>query len=134
MSRIGKQPITIPAGVTTVQFRVPSTDDMIDELAEEYLDWAEILEGYGWTYFREGGDGSEEWTRPGGVGKSATVNWPESPESPMSLFSDDPSTGLADLKEAEIHLTKWRVFLRLVHGDDVWAALDDLGLRGSKVE
>ena len=107
---------------------------MIDELAEEYLDWAEILEGAGWSYFREGGDGSEEWTRPGGAGKSATVNWPESPESPMSLFSDDVSTGLADLKEAGIHLTKWRVFLRLSHGDDVWAALDDLGMRGSKVE
>lgn len=103
---------------------------MVDELADRYLDWSDILEEYGWTYFREGGDGAEEWTRPGGSGKSATVNWPESPESPMSLFSDDPSTGLADLKEMEVPLTKWTVFLRLVHGDDVWAALDDLGIRG----
>lgn len=104
---------------------------MVDELADEYLEWDEILEGYGWTKFREGGDGSIEWTRPGtGASyKSATTDWPESPNI-MSLLSDSPETGLSDLKEAEIPLTKWRVFLRLVHGDDVWAALDDLGIRG----
>lgn len=47
----------------------------------------------------------------------------------MSLFSTDPSTGVLDLYEADIPLTKWRVFLRLIHGDDVYAALDDLGGR-----
>lgn len=101
---------------------------MIDELADEYLDWDDILGVSGWNKFRQGGDGSWEWQRPGGAGKSATTDWPESP-GVMSLFSTDPSTGLLDLYEAEIPLTKWRVFLRLVHEDDVYAALDDLGLR-----
>lgn len=101
---------------------------MIDELADEYLTWDEILSEYGWTRFREGGDGSVEWTRPGGEGKSATVDWPESPGM-MSLFSTDPSTGVLDLFEAEIPLTKWRVFLRLIHEDNAYEALDDLGLR-----
>ena len=100
----------------------------MDALCERFLSWDEILTEAGWTYFRQGGDGSAEWTRPGGAGKSATVDWPESPEI-LSLFSSDESTGLWDLHEAEIHLTKWRVFLRLIHGDDMWAALDDLGAR-----
>ena len=100
----------------------------MDALCEKHLTWDEILSEAGWTYFRQGGDGSAEWTRPGGAGKSATVDWPESPEI-LSLFSSDESTGLWDLHEAEIHLTKWRVFLRLIHGDDMWAALDDLGAR-----
>lgn len=102
----------------------------VEEWAEERLEWSEILEEYGWTRFREGGDGSIEWTRPGGEGKSATTDWPDSP-GVMSLFSTDPSTGVLDLYEAEIVLTKWRVFLRLVHGDNVWEAADDLGRRGS---
>ena len=100
----------------------------IDEWSEQYLSWEEILTEYGWTKFREGGDGSIEWTRPGGEGKSATTDWPESP-GVMSLFSTDPSTGLLDLYEAEIHLTKWRVFLRLIHDDNAWEAMDDLGRR-----
>lgn len=103
---------------------------LVDELADEYLGWEEILEGYGWTKFREGGDGSTEWTRPGtGASyKSATTDWPDSPNI-MSLLSDSPETGLSDLKEAEIPLTKWRVFLRLIHDDNMWEALDDLGAR-----
>ena len=101
---------------------------MIDDLSDEHLVWDEILPEAGWTRFREGGDGSTEWTRPGGDGKSATTDWPESPNI-LSLFSTDPSTGLLDLFEAEIPLTKWRVFLRLIHDDDAYAALDDLGLR-----
>lgn len=100
----------------------------MDTLCERFLTWDEILTEAGWTYFRQGGDGSAEWTRPGGAGKSATVDWPESPEI-LSLFSSDESTGLWDLHEAEIHLTKWRVFLRLIHDDNMWEALDDLGAR-----
>lgn len=101
---------------------------LIDEYCEKYITWEELLLPEGWEVLREGGDGSTEWTRPGGAGKSATTDWPESPEV-MSLFSTDESTGLADLKEAEITLTKWRVFLRLAHDDDVDSALDDLGGR-----
>lgn len=101
---------------------------MIDEYCETSLTWSEMLEPAGWTKLRDGGDGSTEWTRPGGDGKSATTDWPDSPEI-MSLFSTDESTELNDLYEAEIPLTKWRVFLRIIHGDDVDAALDDLGRR-----
>ena len=100
----------------------------IDELVDERVSWDEVLGDAGWGRFREGGDGSVEWTRPGGEGKSATVDWPESPGI-MSLFSSDPSTGLLDLHEAEIPLTKWRVFLRLMFEDNVDAALEELGRR-----
>lgn len=105
----------------------------IDECCEKALEWSTILEPHGWTILREGGDGSTEWTRPGGAGKSATTDWPDSPEV-MSLFSTDEGTGLSDLLEAEIPLTKWRVFLRLEHDDDVSTALDDLARRVRAVD
>lgn len=101
---------------------------MIDEYCSNVLTWDEILEPNGWEKLRDGGDGSTEWTRPGGEGKSATTDWPDSPEI-MSLFSTDESTQLDDLHEAEIPLTKWRVFLRIIHDDNVDEALTDLARR-----
>jgi hypothetical protein len=43
----------------------------------------------------------------------------------MSLFSAAPETGLNDLLEAEVNLTKYRVMLRLEYRDDEQAMIDD---------
>lgn len=92
----------------------------VDEVVAEHYSWDDVLAPHGWTYFRDGADGSRWWTRPGKPtsDKSATTDWPESPEV-MKLFSADPDTGLWDLEEAKIPLTKWRCLLRLHFNDDV---------------
>lgn len=98
-----------------------------DELVEEHFTWDDVLVPHGWTFYKYGGDGSREWTRPGDASsrKSATTDWPDSPEI-MKLFSEDEHTGLADLSEAEIPLTKFRVWLRLHHNDDMQSAINHL--------
>lgn len=91
----------------------------------DLVTWEEILEGAGWRYLGKAGDGSDKWERPGGHGKSANTGYPDE-RSAMSLHSADEGTGLADLKAQEIKMSKWRVFLRLTHNDDVRAAELDI--------
>jgi len=91
---------------------------VLEDNFNEIYTWAEILEPLGWTYLKEDSAGREEYARPGRFEKSATVGWPESPDM-MSLLSESPETGLADLKEAGIALTKYRVARRLLWNDDV---------------
>lgn len=93
-----------------------------EDLINEQLSWAEILEPHGWTLHRDCGD-HLQWTRPGKTGeKSATTGFPEE-SSAMSLMSWAPETRLDDLKDAEIRLTKFRVWLRLEHDDNMTEAM-----------
>lgn len=89
----------------------------VEDLFNELVSWDEILEPEGWTFLREDNNERREWARPGRGDKSATTDWPESPHV-MSLLSSSEDTGLADLKEAEIALTKYRVALRYWFNDD----------------
>lgn len=90
----------------------------LEENFNDLFTWADILQPLGWTFLKKDGQEREEWARPGRFEKSATVNWPSSPDM-MSLLSESPETGLADLKEAGIALTKYRVARRLLWNDDV---------------
>jgi hypothetical protein len=103
--------------------------------AERYfaqaVTWDWILKNAGWSFVRIDAEGRVEWTRPIGVGedpsnvnpKSATTDWPANPHI-MSLLSDSPVTGLADLKEANVPLTKWRVFVQVYFHGNESAALE----------
>jgi len=98
---------------------------MVQENFNQLYTWENILQPMGWTYLKEDSQGREEYARPGRFEKSATVNWKESPDM-MSLLSESPETGLADLKEAGIALTKYRVALRLLWNDDPQAMTRDI--------
>ena len=78
--------------------------------------WAEILEPHGWTWMRTLKDGSNEWARPGRSERSAVVDFEDSPV--MSLLSSADETGLSDLKDAHIPITKYRAMLRLQFNDN----------------
>lgn len=88
----------------------------IEDYVNENWDWAAILEPYGWKYRKTQSDGSKEWARPGQNDRSAVVDYDGSPV--MSLLSMSESTGLLDLKEAGVPLTKYTVALRLMFNDD----------------
>jgi hypothetical protein len=89
----------------------------VEENFNQLYTWDDILVPMGWTYLKNDGRGRREFARPGRYEKSATVDWPESPDI-MSLLSESSETGLSDLKEAGIALTKYRVALRLLWNDD----------------
>lgn len=97
----------------------------IEDLIPEFFSWDEILEGYGWELYRNSSEGRREWARPGKFAKAAVTDWVESPHV-LSLFSWSEETGLADLYEADVPLTMWRVYLRLRHNDDVNEAMNEL--------
>jgi hypothetical protein len=84
------------------------------ETFNETVPWASILEPLGWT--RTAGPDAEGrivWSRPGGGSdRSAVCDWVESPDV-MSLLSMAPETGLRELKEAGVPLTKARVAAQL---------------------
>ena len=103
----------------------------IEEMTSDLITWDEILEGYGWEFYRMGSEGRREWARPGKFAKAGVTDWEESPDM-LSLFSWSEETGLADLYEADAALTKWRVFLRLVHDDDLESAIADIVERASR--
>lgn len=93
----------------------------VEDYFNQHVTWSDILMKAGWTFTRMDSQNREEWARPGREGeKSACVNWPESPEM-MSLLSTSYDTGLLDLLDANIALTKWRVSLRLNFDDDYQA-------------
>lgn len=99
---------------------------LVDEIVNEGMTWEEILEPEGWTKTGDGEEGETQWKRPGGPevnARSATVGF-EDPNACMSLLSESPDSGLLDLKENEVSLSKWRVLLRLRFNDNVQDALE----------
>lgn len=88
----------------------------LENYVNERVSWAEILEPHGWKWMRTLREGSNEWARPGRSERSAVVDFEDSPV--MSLLSSAEETGLADLKDAHIPITKYRAMLRLTFNDD----------------
>lgn len=81
-------------------------------------DWADILIPAGWVQKGVDGEGRRVWSRPGKTRpeRSATTDFMDG--DCMSLLTSSEETGLADLKEADVPLTKARVALRLLANDD----------------
>lgn len=101
----------------------------IERTVNNSYEWSEILDPFGWTYLRRLRDGSHEWARPGRNERSAVTDYDygTGEVSPvMSLLSMSEETGLSDLKEAEIPLSKYRVLLRLHYQDDEKAMLNGI--------
>lgn len=88
----------------------------LEDYVNDNWDWARILEPYGWKFRRVLSDGSKEWARPGQNDRSAVLDYNGSPI--MSLLSMSRETGLHDLKDAGIPLSKYRVALRLMFDDN----------------
>lgn len=103
------------AGVGGNQWRLYRALSEVESYVNDHMSWAEILEPHGWTWQRTLRDGSNEWARPGRDERSAVVDYEDSPV--MSLLSSADETGLADLKDAGIPLTKYRVLWRLKFND-----------------
>lgn len=98
----------------------------VEDMFNEKYDWSSILEPQGWTKLGSDDEGRVLWSRPGdGVRKSATTDWDDSPHM-MSLFSTAPETGLAELHDAGVALTKYRVWVELVWGGDEKSAISSL--------
>lgn len=93
----------------------------IEELINQRMDWADILEPAGWTFLKRQSDGSRVFARPGKGDRSAVVDYTDEDGvvSPvMSLLSKSEMTGLLDLYEARIPLTKYQVLLRTRYQDN----------------
>lgn len=93
------------------------------------LTWDEVLIPNGWTYLRTDYGGSRQWVRPGSSQKSATTDYTHADgtvSDVMSLLSSSPDSGLLDLKDAGIPLTKYRVLLRLTYKDDVTQLIQEI--------
>lgn len=102
---------------------------LIDNYVNNNLSWFDILEPHGWTCLKEKSEGGSVWARPGQSARSAEVDFHKPDGSishVMSLLSSSPETRLADLKEADVVLSKKQVLLRLKYDDDVEAMVDDL--------
>lgn len=106
--------------------RLQAIANLEDDINEKE-DWMNILPKHGWTYLRTDGQDCRIWARPGQTQKSATTDYSEfGKTSPvMSLFSSSIETGLSDLYDAGINLTKYRVILRLDYNDDEQALIND---------
>ncbi len=90
----------------------------LEGMADDVLTWEKILTESGWVAYK-----SDGWTRPGGSGKSAVAG------STLTLMNSNEGTGMSDLRDAGVELTRWRVFLRSRHSDDVSSAVEDLSGR-----
>lgn len=95
----------------------------IEDIINDRFTWRQILEPFGWTWLREQNDGSWEIARPGRSERSAVVDYDGSPV--MSLLSSSEETGLSDLKDAGIAISRYRALLRLHYNDDAKRMLDD---------
>lgn len=104
------------SGIGGNRWRMWRAISEMEDYVNQQVPWAEILEPHGWTWMRTLRDGSNEWARPGRNERSAVVDYEDSPV--MSLLSSSDDTGLADLLDARIPLTKYRVLLRLKYGDN----------------
>lgn len=95
----------------------------VEDYVNQTYDWFDILIPHGWSHRQELRDGSQEWARPGQSDRSAVTDFEKSPV--MSLLSTSEDTGLADLKDAGIHLSKYRVLMRLGYNDNEAALVYD---------
>ena len=93
----------------------------VEDIVNDTMTWHDILEPMGWTWMKELRDGSNEWARPGRSERSAVVDFEGSPV--MSLLSTSTETGLFDLKDSGLALSRYRVYLRLHFNDDVNALI-----------
>jgi hypothetical protein len=91
-----------------------------EDFTERYT-WNDVLASHGWTDLGWHGT-RRHWARPGSMQKSATTDWEESPDV-MSLFSDAEETGLRRLLDADVPLTKYRVYIELTWNGDEAAYL-----------
>lgn len=112
------------SGVNHGRWRLMRAVAYVEDIVNEKYTWDDILTPYGWTYLRQLRDGSHEWARPGRMERSAVCDFEDSPV--MSLLSSSEETGLSDLKDAGVPLTRYRVMLRLHYGDDAEALLNDV--------
>lgn len=113
---IGTLASSMMSGVTNNRWNLWRARAELESFVNDKMTWQEILTPHGWTHMRQLRDGSQEWARPGRSERSAVVDFEDSPV--MSLLSSSEETGLADLKDAHIPLTKFRVAQRLMFGDD----------------
>lgn len=100
----------------------------IDMWLGENVDWANILEPFGWIMIADRGRNGRDWARPGRESRSASTDyvWEDTGVSgAMNLFSSSVETGLSDLLEIGEVLTKYRVVLRLFYNDDEKKMLED---------
>lgn len=97
---------------------------LMEDYVNNDISWEDILVPEGWTFLRTLRDDSREFARPGRNERSAVVDYNGSPV--MSLLSRSEETGLFDLLDANIALTKYRVLLRLKYNDDINAMVEDL--------
>lgn len=111
----------------------PHNKNLLTTLVQNAIDqtysWSDILEPYGWTLMKEDSEGSLVWSRPGKLDRSAVTDYRKDSgevSQVMSLLSSSEETGLADLKEANVILTKMQVLLRLRYNDNVIEMLDDV--------
>jgi hypothetical protein len=102
---------TMLAGMGGNKWKMWRAISELENYVNDHIPWAEILEPHGWKWQRTLRDGSNEWARPGRDERSAVVDYEDSPV--MSLLSMSEETGLADLKDAHIPITKYRAMLRL---------------------
>lgn len=102
---------------------------VVQNAIQDNYSWQDILEPYGWTLLKEDSEGSLVWSRPGKLDRSAVTDYRRDDgqvSQVMSLLSSSDETRLADLKEANVVLTKMQVLLRLRYNDDVYEMLDDV--------
>lgn len=104
----------------------------LEQIINDSLTWDEILIPHGWIHLRELRDGANEWARPGQNRRSAVTDFSydgAKTSNVMSLLSQSPETGLLDLLDARIPLTKYRVYLRLTYRDNEVAMLNGMRTR-----
>lgn len=114
----------ILSGIAGNRWKLLKAISELEGYVNERMSWAEILQPHGWKHQRTLHDGSNEWARPGRDERSAVVDFEDSPV--MSLLSSSPETGLEDLKDAHIPITKYRAYLRLQFEDDEKAMTEHL--------
>lgn len=117
---------TLLADMGGNQWRMWRAISEIEDFVNDNISWNEILEPYGWTDLRRvnSRDGSRQFARPGRKEKSAVVDFEGSPV--MSLLSTSEETGLSDLLDARIPITKYRALLRLKYNDQEETMVMDL--------
>lgn len=112
---------TLRGGSTSGRWDKLMTLAVIEDQFNEMYSWDDILPPLGWTKLEQDSQGRDQWARPGldewELHKSAATDYEGS--HVMSLFSDSEDTGLARLKDTQVALTKYRVYVECVwHGDE----------------
>lgn len=126
-SKIAQNSPNISRELSERQYNI--LNQLIQSHIDDELSWQDILGPYGWTCLKVSDDGEETWARPGKNERSAVVNYVNGRgevSGAMSLLSSSAETGISDLKEAGIPITKMQVLLRYKYDDDINEMIDDL--------